>query len=925
MVSVKLWIKKLLFYKKRSLIILLFLILPLILFSSSALNFLNGYFKSFEEYSYIYISNSDILVYSDYSNFKDIDDGLKLELSNYPYRGCIVDYSFSLDVNLTIHKLDQGLSFVYLNHSMNFLGLNFSQNNIKSFYINTYIPLISGRLPNNTTEVILPIEYQIIYNLSINSLLNLKYTTEINQNLTIVGFFKSNQNTFFSPKNQVLFFINDLNSSLFQKSIGSGQRSSRYNIFLDHRQMDIFNLNLFVLELEQIESIIRLFFVNNIPGQIDVSSSSSSYLSDEVGVYLKTIYDDLIAIIIPIILIIIIFASIPSNYISNIEKEYWWNKIDVYTSKNTIRTQLLLEILLNVFLAFLIGLPSGIGLFFIINFFSDIGQVNLNLFIPTSFYFSTITFSIFYAIFIYYSLLRAHKKEKISKMQRFEMEPKNLFRKRKLLVSLIVLISLLPIIERILYIGLVSYYNPLLSSIILPLGEFANYVSLFYSTTFILLVLLTIPSFIIRFVQLMIKKMPFTKVRNASVELMSKLFQFKKKNIIILIAILSLQIGFINFYSFNHGNQYVQGELEVYLDYGSDYKLYEPYSNKSLINFSLYTENLIYSQIDSISGRLENGSIADQNIVLISLNTSRYTSVLTQKVLQNLSQEMISSITSLGDNEILVPIYLQYRYDLKIGDYLTFQPENTSNSLYEFLENYSITMYIKGFFNYLPGLDHDINLSPSLYYFQRRMIFISKSNFNFSSYFGDLPIKRTYLIKDLNNSLNIIKSLIHNNPYLQYISLKDGLDDFNNSYLAVSNQTVNNIFKIYIILFIIEIFFFIYYFIKENSNIWNLFQLFGQKASQIKHFILKSLVSIIFISLLIGLLGFITGYLVFLFENINFKFYYYLYPITFYFDFNGLIFNVLFFFASTVLIWLIIYKLARFKFTYKDLKKYNPE
>ena len=101
MVSLKLWVKKLKFYKKKNILFFLLMILPLMLFSSITLIFFNGYFESFEEY-YHQNTSSDITVYTKYDNFQAIHTSLEEDLVNYPYKGFVARSVFSIDVNISI-------------------------------------------------------------------------------------------------------------------------------------------------------------------------------------------------------------------------------------------------------------------------------------------------------------------------------------------------------------------------------------------------------------------------------------------------------------------------------------------------------------------------------------------------------------------------------------------------------------------------------------------------------------------------------------------------------------------------------------------------------------------------------------------------------------------------------------------------------
>jgi len=921
MVNFKLWLKKLYFYRKKSILLFFFIILPLILFCSVVINFLNGYFESFEEFSHLNVG-PDITVYSrDYNNFQVFHNKAENILENRPYTGSVANLDSTLKVNLTAYNLSGHFSSYYINQSIQYKGLNFSSNRVKDFYINTYMPLIIGKLPQNANEIIVPFKFTEIYNFSLNSLINLQNNEEINLNITIVGFYESNMNTILSSKNSFIFLINDLNDLIFLK-----YKDFRYYIYLDHRHMDIFNIYSFRSEITQIETLIRKGFSDYIESDESVGSSSSMYQTFEFNEYINNVIPDLFSVVAPILIIIIIFSTISSDYISNIERDYW-NKIKIYSSEKNIISQILLEILLNNFIGYLIAFPTAIGLYLLVFQVINFSFGESILYLPNSYFILTFSFSIFYSLLIYIFIIKKYKKKTASSKKISQKYLTNFpIDFRKIIIVILATFAFLPILNKIIQFGLINFYNPLLTSFYTPLNDLVAIISLFYSTIFILLIIFIIPALIIKFIQFFIKKIPFKRLKNQKFELLGKIFQFKNKSTLILITIIGLELGFINYYHFKNYNQYKQKEFEIYSNYGSDFKIYEPYSNKSLINLSNYTEDMNYCQIKSIPGKINNNTIFDQNIVLLTFNSNKYYSTLNIKIQDTINSELISSINSLNANEIIVPIYLQLRYNLKVGDSLVIQPENTTNTNYnhEFIERYEKTMYIKGFFNFLPGLDQDPEFFRILW-FEKKLIIITNPNFNFHTEFLNLPIKHTYLVKQFNNCLNIIKTLNNNDPEIYYTSLEDGLNNYYKSYYAVSNKSIFTIYIIFIISFVLMGFLFIYNFISENSDFWNLFQLFGLKEKDIKIFILGSLIGIFTISFLIGLTGIMVGILIFSLENLTFKFNYYFYPIQLYFDPVGLVFNILFIVVSFFIIWLLVYKIMKFTLKYEDFRKYNPQ
>lgn len=920
MVNLKLWFKKLQFNKKKTIFLFIFLILPLVLFSCIILNFLNGYYDSFEEYSYQNIG-SDIKFRSDNDNFQEIYNTIENSLNDYPYIGFMSNSHFYLELNLTIYNLFSPIPLSFINHSIDFKILNFSSDRIKNLYIDKEIPLISGRLPKNGYEIIVPDRFKSIYNFSLNSVLNFQIHDEVNMNTTIVGFYEGNENIRRAPKSQLIFLINDIENQVFQKF--NLRSSIRYHIYLDHKHMDIFNIYSFTQELSQIEAILQndLSSYSN-----DVHSSSSNYRNFEFDQYMADVMLNLFSLIIPILLIILIFLTLSSNYISNIEKDYW-NKITIYSSGKSVKLQIFLELFLNNFIAYLIALPVGIGLYVFTLQLTNFKFSGLEIYLPFSYYSITFFFSIFFSLLIFIFLVKKYGRILSSEDGSFKGSFIKFSKKYRKIILILIILAFLPIFSKILYFGLISFYNPLLWSFSMTLDWFVFMISLVYSTILILLIVSLTSGLIIKFIQYLIKQQPFTRIKNQKLEFIKKFFQHKNKSILILITILGLFLGFINFYHFKNQNQYLQNQFEIYLDYGSDFKIYDYYNYNGSFNPSDYMDDSNFCQIKSIPGKINNNTIFDDNIALLSFNPDKYLSVLNEKTSATIDLDLISNIKNLKVNEILVPVYLQFRYNLQIGDYLAIQPVNTTliyGIEYEFVENYTQYMRIKGFINYLPGMDQDPYFFASSFS-SWKMVIITNSDFNYSSVFSELPIKRTYLVKDFNNSLNVLKAIKVHHLGVDYTALQDELKNYDKSYLSVSNNSLLVLYTILIIVFISMTFLFIYNFVSENSNFWDLFQLFGVKEKSVKSFILIGLSGIVTISFLIGIIGgFLSGVLSFLLDNLNFKNLYYLYPIQMQFDPLGLIFNLLYIAISLISIWIISKKFIKIPFKYANLRKYNP-
>ena len=611
-----------------------------------------------------------------------------------------------------------------------------------------------------------------------------------------------------------------------------------------------------------------------------------------------------------------------SGFISRMENDYW-NKINIYWSEKKVKRQIFLELFLNNLISYIIALPLVFGLILLVKQIFNPNIFKFEFYLPLSFFILTFLFFGCYFLIIYYFIIKNYnQKGKIKEnvLQALTINPR---KKSKNIFIILVILMGLPILNIISYFILINFYNPFLTTYSIFLDEIVNFISLFYSIIIISIIILIIPNLIIKFVQFF-SKIPFAKLKNQKYDLLKKFYQYKYLSTLMVIGILSLEIGFLNFYHFRNVNQNNQEEFEIYLKYGSDFKIFEPYTRDKLINLSYLVKSDYYCLIKAIPGKIISNIIIDQDIVLLSFNPNKYYSVLNEKCQSKIDLELISRIENLESNEILVPRYLNLKYNLKIGDLIVIHPQNASNYNSELIESLEKRMYIRGYFNLLPGLDQE-TIFYNTPFSEKGMIIIANSNFNYSSMFPELPISGTNLIKNVNDSVSIINSLIYNNSEIKFTSLQNDLDKYYNSYAVVSSNSISTMYWVFVIIFLFMTILILLNFIIENDDSWNLFQLFSLTKKNIKKFILWGLIGIFIFSFLIGLFGIFGGFLLFIIENVKFKFNYYIYPIHFYFAPIGLFYNSIYIISSIFIIWLISNKIIKFDLNYEKLRKYNPE
>lgn len=913
-----LWYKKLKFNKKKKFISLFFTILPLVLSFSVVLNFFNTYYASFEEYNF-QNTTSDIRVFTQYDNFQQIHNDIETMLNNRLHKGTFIKAPLPLSLNFTIYGSDSKENS-FINKSIYLKGYNFSSNTFKDHYFSEFLSITSGKLPKNVSEVIVPVVYKDVYNLSLNTLINFQYKKEINSNLTVVGFYQKQGLSLISSNNGFIFLINDLNNQIFQvfKNIGF---DIRYYFFLNHRLMDVFNTHSFTLEISNIKQSVEFIFSNLTPEYM-ISSSISIFQSVEFIVYINLIILDLFTILIPIFFFMIIFLVIFSNYFSRVETKIW-NKIRYFLPKKKIKKNLIFDLIIDNFISYSIALPTAVGLNLFLSMFSNNKLIRLDIFIPTSYITFTIIILVVNCLVMYLFISKRLNMYIKNVIKTSHLSKPNRLNKPKKIIFILGIFVSLPIISIIFYFMQIWFNNPIQIIFTSILYGTSLFIYLIYSILVILIIVLLIPGLIIKIIQY-ISRIPFRKLKDYRYKLLAKFFDFKSITILIFITFLSLEMGFINYYHFRSVNKIDQEKLEIHLSVGSDIKISEPYSVNGTTDISDYIGHNQFCPINIIPGKIENNLIIEQNCVLLNFNSTNYNSVLNDKSRSSVSSEFITLVENLGINESLVPLYLKLRYDLKIGDSLIIHPQNASQYDGEIIKAYEKQIIIKEFFNFLPGLDCDASYYSTAYS-ENNLIIITSSHFNYSREFPNLPISQTFLVKNINNSINKIEFMVNNNTELRFRFLETELDKFNSSYSKISNNSIATIFWLFTIVFVLMSFLIIYNFIFENIDFWYLFQLFNLNKKDGKKFISWGLVGIFLISFFIGLAGFFSGIIISIFENMTLKNNYYFYPIELNFDQMGFCFNLIYIGISIVIIWFITNKLINLNLDYEKLRKYNPE
>ncbi len=942
----KILLKKIKNQGKKNVSLIFFMVLPLILLSGITINFFNLYFESFENYHAQHIGyDFKVFIYSNQTNYGILNSSLHNELKNTPYKGFVVQTSPNMgdkEFNLTIS--DPNLNVAkYYNRSIILNGVNFSGRDFRSFFLNKSITLTSGNLPKNENETIAPTRIQQAFNLTLNSTINFYSYNTTDFNATVVGFYESvgkPQYYKYFISGEFLFFFND--GQLTQKF--SELSYTEYQIYLDHKQMDVFNSNALITEINEIEIKIRNIF-SNYTSPDDIFSSQSKFFmgNSEYFEYLSQVYSNFFYLVGPIFVFLLIFSYLFSKYNARSEHDTW-NKIMVFKSSKYVKIHLFFDLLLNNLLSYVISIPIGIILYFTIgNIFNQSGTSNLEIYLPLPFLMFTFAFNVIYLLSTYlFSLSEIPVELDLTKKHLDVETPLSSKKVKNIAIVVLIVISLLPILVFFLYYIELFFYNPIINQLYSFLKNFFVFLQSYYVVIILTAILMIFPGLIIKLFPLL-NKIAFLKFKAKKTRLLKQFFTYNRKSLIVFIVIVSLGIGFINFYQIDRINQSKQKELEIYLKIGSDFKLYEPYlyGNNTNLNASLYFNDTEYCQIQSIAGKFTNYSIIfPQVFSTITVDPIQYYLTLNNYSKNIVEQSFLSRVEGLKIDEILLPTYLQVRYGLKENEFLTFQPQNTTTFRYnlekqlesheiidneiEFLKNYEINFKIKGFFNFLPGLDQDEKLFSATYPYSDGGLLITSPNFNYSKVFNATEVKNTYLIREYNNTESTIKNLVREING-DFASLNEELFSHNISLTKTMNNTMYTVFGIFVVIFFFMNILFIVRFVRENDETWNLLQLWGIPETRVKKMIFWGLLGIFLISFLLGLIGILGAFLILVANNMEFKNHLYLYPIQFHLDPTGILFNLFYLIGSLVMAWLFTTMVINVRLNYTKIKNYYIE
>lgn len=929
--SFKTWLKKISFSKRKYFLSLFFMVLPVILLVGISINFFNLYYDSFENFHEQYVdSDFEVRVTSNFTNFKELNSDLSEKLQDTPYRGYIAEIPDVTARNLTINPPNRKTPEFY-NQSVQLSVLNFSGSDIKNFFFNKTIRLTKGRLPKDKNETLVHSNIQKLLNLSYGNKVSLRLTDGTSQNATITGFYKplnKSQYTKYSINTDFIFFFNDfqINTTFPNASFID------YHLYLHHDQMDILNFNLYLSEIADIESKIQKIFSNYTLAQVEITSSAQYFQSGNsiFYQYQGQIYEDLIYLLAPLLVIFIIFSYLYSEFSMKVEEDSW-RILHMFKSLSYIKRQLFLEVLLNNLLAFGLALPLGIGLNILIRiaFIQPTGSI-FEIHMPLYFLLFSSFINLFYLTIIYvFSLRKIPREMEFNKNQnRNSTQSKSKNSIRRLIKTGLLFLVILPLVIILIYYGEFSFYNPIIGALSTQLENLFSLIQSFYVIILLIAILFITPGLIIKFFPFL-TKIVLRKIDVKKVKLLKQFFIQNKRLVIIFIAIISIGSSFINFYHFERINQSKQKELETYLKVGSDFKLYEPYLEGKIkrYNYSRVFNNSQYCITQSLSGQIQNSSIIFPDVLTtITFNPQHYFSTLNDVSKRIIDKEFLTRIETLKENETLIPYYLNLRYGIKEGDLLTFHPQNTT--LYEdtsevrFVDNYEIKFRVKGFFNFLPGFDQDNHLFDTLHTYSEGGLIITSSKFNYSLSFPNLEVRNTVLMKKISGIDDKTMDALVEKLDFNYISLDKELFLYRNSYISLMTKTISKIFGLFILFFFFLNFLIILRFVKENERTWNLLQLWGFQEVEVKGLIIASLFGIFLVSFILGLVGIIGAFVTLLVNNFKFKHNLYLYPIDFYLDPIGIWFNLTFLCLSILSVYIFIKYIIGVRINYQKIQKY---
>jgi len=942
----KVWIRKLKYNKKKYLVLFLFMLLPLILLIGTATNFYITYTKGFYEFHDRYIgADIRVLKYSNETKFSYFNKTLTERLQGTPYKGSVSYTHFYIDAecqrNLTVSYKNE-IKKTFFNQTPNFNGYNFSNSKIKYFFLNKSINLTSGRLPRIENETIMPLRLRYYYNLTLNSELNFSLKKNRTFTFKVVGFFENIGHPRYYKhylKGDFIFFVND---HFMEQKIGDFERII-YQIYLDYRQMDIFNQNSLIADISDVEFKVKRIFKDRDSPSVDVFSSKSQFYrgSWEYDQFQLETLSHLIQLLFPIFILIGIFNLNLSNYLSKMETKSW-KKIKMYKSPTYLKRQFSFELMMENIICFAFALPLGIGLYCFVD--PSCMQSPIPYVIPIYIWITIIIFDfIFYLILLVTTLPKTLINLSIETNSRFKRF--TFFKsKRKLLIAVIIFIFLFPIFSSVFHFILDFYNSPLLYAIPYITEDISKIIKTFHIFFLLVLLILLGSGLIIKGITLISSRLlkGFKGVLVKKLNLLKGFYSFNKKIIITSILFIMLGIGFINYYQTLRYNRIQNDELKISVNIGSDFKIHERFKGGEYfsINYSAYFKDEKYSIAYSISGKLEDHSFPyPEYYTMVSINPDNYYTCLNDQSKNLLNPSFLSLIENLSSNEILLPSYFQIKHDLKIGDSIKFLPQNIS--LYKnsrevkFVDSYAKVLTIRGFFNHFPGIYEDDRLfwtlpdSPDLSSGEdNRALMVTNSLFNLSFEFPDLETQKIVLIKSTNKTESIIRNFIHGVSIPHYdpivISLKEELFILHKDTKYLS-ESLLSIYTFFIIVLMAMNSLCIIRFVNENDENWINFQLWGVKSREVRIVMFGSIISLFITAFLLGFLGVINGLFIHFIESMRELDQNYSYPISLSLSPSLLRFNLIYLIGSILIILLYSFKFTNITISYTKIKRYYIE
>lgn len=857
--SISLFLKKIKYYKKYYLAGYLFLILPFLFLFVSFAQFFTNYYQVFQNTIDSTIGPS-IRIRGSHSVPDQTQARIRDQLSQFGFQGYLLKKRYTLEKGV---ELADSISLP--NETFPLTGLQFSSENTRSRYSTNHLPLVEGSWPQDSSELLISDIVAQKYSLGLHTRIQVKLGTSFN--FTIVGILSpihADLNSIDIPNNRPsAYFLFRDNDESFWQNISTDEEDFEYRFFFDHRRFDVFNLHHFEAQFHAIQTNIEGILRNSqVDGNLEVVNGfhGISRTSTFQNLILDSIFG-MIQICLMIAIVILFIGQKALNFLVERLEIPHFERIVNFWSPSRVKRQLAMELLITGLVSYVICLTLSYACVFWLD----------SLYVPSTFFY--ITGAIWASFFLLFSVATikttVFQRSLRGGVLQFRRTQKT--KRRKRIGVILIILCLIPLGEVLFeryYIGTSSdFSNFIFAAIVRPLSSFIIF---FYPILVFAAMFFLLKDHVIKLIQKIVSKwFQRDKKQKALSPYMEGIIQHKRAEILSIVMISSLCLVFMNYFGTIHENEYFNAREKIFFEVGGDIKILDEQTSPRNISSIISPQN--YCVVEGSDGEIQ---IYQKNRIsgtVVKFSPQKFEYVLNWVCQEKTDGRLFQMISQLQIGEVIMPEYCAVSFGLDIGDTITFFPQDPTGN------QTSLEFTIKWFYDFLPG----IGLNSGLTRLDRtnyHNYVICSPNLTFSTPTGQSNIRRTYLIKDESNATKLLVDAFFSDLYhTRRIYLTSSLREFDETDKTTINHQIAQNLQFFCVFFCIETSILVIYFFRNNVYLWNLLQIQGISQGVLYKNARLSTTTFSLVSLLIGLLGLLSGFFVtFLLNSLFLGFY--LYP-----------------------------------------------